>query len=364
MINWIGYYVEYDGYGRYSSRIVRELQKLVQVKPATIPHLDMPPWMQEQEGLDWKELTISFMPPYLLQAVPGRHWLYSMTEGSRIPDEWVDKINDSGVERVLVPCAHNADAFRTSGVLAPVDVCCGGTDPQEFSIVPRHRRENEPYTFLTIADRGYRKGWDEVREAFYLAFGGKTHGRQDVRLIIKLRPRDADYNSHFKMMANAIGADKRVLWQVSDSKDMRRVYLQADCVALPSRSEGWGMPHREAASMGIPVITQQYSGMDDGNTDEWALVVQDGRLEKIPEEADGALGEWRVVDKDALAEKMEWCYLNPGGASSFGQRASRWIRENQTYAHAARNLVELIDGKIQCQEDDGFRVGRTALQMA
>lgn len=341
-LNWISYYPDYDGYGRYSSRMVKELQKLVQVKPATIAHLDMPPWMQTQEGLNWEHLTISFMPPYLLQAVPGRHWLYSMTEGSRIPDEWVDKINDSGVERVLVPCQHNVDAFRSSGVDAPVGVCCGGTNPTEFSPVPRHRCKDEPYTFLAIADRGYRKGWNEVREAFYLAFGGKTYGRKDVRLIIKLRPGDANYNSHFNMMANAVGADKRVAWQVSDSKDMRRVYSQADCVALPSRSEGWGMPHREAASMGIPVITQKYSGMDDGCTDEWALVVQDGRIEKIPEEADGALGEWRVVDKDALASMMEWCYLNPETSHWIGLNASRWIRENQTYEHAARNLMGLV----------------------
>ena len=38
-----------------------------------------------------------------------------MTEGSRLPDKWTQAIADSGVERVLVPCEHNAAAFRDSG---------------------------------------------------------------------------------------------------------------------------------------------------------------------------------------------------------------------------------------------------------
>src|SRR5687768_466362 len=109
-------------------------------------HIHMPAWMQEQEGIDWDALTISCLPLYLVQRVPGKHWLFSMTEGSIIPQSWVDTINNSGVERVLVPCVHNQKAFVDSGVVPPVSVVPGGTDPKEFPELDPFRPYGKPYT--------------------------------------------------------------------------------------------------------------------------------------------------------------------------------------------------------------------------
>lgn len=338
-LNWFGYYPQYDGYGRFSSRFVRAVQSLgVQCKPATITHYDMPDWMLEQEGVSWDNLTISCMPPYMLQKIPGRHWLFSMTEGSRIPESWVNQVNNSWVERVLVPCEHNRIAFERSGVLAPVSIIPGGTDPEEFSL--ERREVHRPYTFLALADRGFRKGWQEVFDAFYIAFGGKTSGEKAVRLIIKSRPNG---NDTVELLKKTQDADKRILFETSDVLDMRVVYNRADCLALPSRSEGWGMPHREAASLGLPVITQRYSGMDDGCTERWSLVLEFGEVQPIPKGQSHTLGEWMVADIGELSEKMRWCYDNPLPATEFGRSASHWIAENQTWRHSAQKLIELVE---------------------
>lgn len=348
-INWIGYYPQYDGYGRFSSRIVKALQTMgTKVKPATMTHVDMPDWMLEQEGIDWDGLTISCLPPYFLQKVPGRHWLYSMTEGSRIPDDWVFRINNARLERVLVPCVHNKKAFEESGVLVPVSVVPGGTDPYEFRF-NRYRMINQPYTFLTFADRGSRKGWEEVWEAFYAAFGGKTSGNKNVRLIIKARPKE---NSLVELLSKAKEPDPRIVWYMQDLKDMRELYAKVDCLVLPSRSEGWGMPHREAASAGLPVITQRYSGLDDGYTEQWSLPVEHGEVKPIPKEAATMLGNWRIADVAELMDKMLWCYENPVQAREFGASASSWIEMNQTWEHTAKGIL------------DELSVGCAAVQMA
>ena len=39
-----------------------------------------------------------------------------------------------------------------------------------------------------------------------------------------------------------------------------RLYRAADAFVLPSRGEGWGRPHVEAMSMGLPVIATNWSG--------------------------------------------------------------------------------------------------------
>lgn len=338
-LNWFSYYPQYDGYGRFSSRMVQALQRAgAEVFAYHLGDLERPPWLLEQMQIDWDCLTITCCPPFMLKRVPGRHWLFSMTEGSQLPDGWAETINHSGVERVLVPCRHNAEAFRNSGLQLPVSIIPGGTDPQEFPLIID--RPKRPYTFLTFADRNERKGWQEVWDAFYLAFGGKTTGTMDVRLLIKYRP---DENNVTSVMANAEGLDPRIIFWGDDVSNIADVYAQADCLALPSRSEGWGMPHREAGMSGLPVITQAYSGMDDGHTREWAIVVEQGEMRPIPKErAVSSLGEWRVADKQELAAKMRRCYEQPPLAAAFGQQAARWLCQHQTWGHSANSLIDLI----------------------
>lgn len=354
-INWIAYYHQTDGYGRFNSRMVQALQEEgISVKAATMDSLHMPSWLQEQEHIDWDGLTISCMPPYFVKSVPGQHWLFSMTEGSELPKDWVETVNESNVERVIVPCPHNAKVFRNSGIRQPVSVVPGGTDPDEFPVVHHARPEGKPYTFLTIADRGARKGWEEVWEAFYIAFGGKTTGLQDVNLVIKSRPKEGVTLPSF--MSSAEDKDKRIIYRIEDVKDMAEVYSMADVLALPSRCEGWGMPHREAAMMGVPVITQQYSGLDDGHTWAWAIVVEGGKLMRVPKEHKPSVGEWMVVDVDALADVMYRCYKNQEATKEVGLAGAKWLRENQTWQHAAVQLINLIQEKT-----DAHRLGRRAL---
>ncbi len=191
-----------------------------------------------------------------------------MTEGSRIPDDWVRAIEESEVEHILVPCEHNVEAFRASGVTVPISVVPGGTDPAEFPLIdwgpegaPERSRPvgSRPYTFLTLADRGQRKGWMEVFDAFYRAFGGKTTGVQDVRLIIKVRACSGSLAED--ICRRGVDLDKRIIWLAEDVSDMATLYQQADCLVLPSRSEGWGMPHREGSYAGLPVIVQKYADL-------------------------------------------------------------------------------------------------------
>lgn len=344
-LNWLAYnYRGFDGFGRYSTYVIQALERAgVEVHPHFEESIEAPRWMQERWGMAltgqaWDGLTISCLPPYFLRKAPGRHWLLTMTEGSELPRGWGDIINKSGVERVIVPCQHNAETFRSGGVEAPIHVIPGGTDPDDFPLLQRERDPSHPYIFLTLADRGNRKGWTEAYQSFYSAFGGKTTGNQDVRLIIKCRP---DGNDLVDLIRTATDADARIVYQVEDAPNVADVYAQADCVVLPSRSEGWGMPHREAAMMGLPVITQAYSGMDDGHTHEWALVIEGGRMEPIPKQ-DHIAGEWRRVDVDELADMMRLLYDCPEMGERHGTLAAAWLRMNQSWDHASSRLIVLM----------------------
>lgn len=340
-IDWVGKsFTEYEGYGRWGIHFIRALRRCgADVTPRLEEMARCPGWMKHELGIVPGRFTISCLPACHLQEAPsgGRHWLMSMTEGSELPTDpivWAKVINARNVERMIVPCEHNAEVFRRGGVTKPIHVIPGGTDPLEFPVLTG-KRPDRPYTFLTLGDRGSRKGWGEVWQAWWNVFKDTP----DVRLIIKCRP---DVNEVIDLIAGAENLDPRIVIQQDDAASMFDVFAQADCVVLPSRSEGWGMPHREAAMMGLPVIVQRYSGTDDGFTDAWALTVENGRMEEIPEDFPHIKGAWRIADVKELGKKMRWCYDNPKDAQFAGAQAHEYLSAWQTWDHAAVKLLNLI----------------------
>ena len=341
-INWLAYsYDRFDGYGRYSRHLVRALNHIgVDVTPLSFNQVRLPGWIQRLSKIDYSRLTIACMPPYMLYPITGRQWNLTMTEGTLLPENWAATINFRA-QRVIVPCEHNATAFADSGVEVPIHVLHGGTDSSEFRTLNLHYGDGESYTFLALADRGARKGWVEVWSAFYNAFGTPDE-TIDVRLVIKTRNDPMNPNNLVSRISGAC-TDPRVIFWREDVDSMADVYSMVDCFAIPSRSEGWGMPQREAAMMGLPVIVAKHSGLDDGHTEAWALVVGPTHTEKIPPKFPHCRGNWELVDVEALAEKMRWCYENRDLAAEHGQRAGKWLRENQSWQQSAQALKELIE---------------------
>lgn len=348
-LNVLAYqYRDHDGYGRYANRLICALQRQgVSVTPLLAEMTQAPAWMHQQLGIDWSVPAISILPPFYLRDTPpgsGPHWLYTMTEGSKLPGEssnapgWAAAINASNVARVIVPCRHNAAVFAEGGVLAPITVIPGGTDPAEFPLVTEWPAR--PFTFLALADRGARKGWSEVWAAFYRVFADRERW-PDVRLIIKARD---DANHTLNMIAGAQNLDPRVTI-IREDRDPIELYRSCDCFVIPSRSEGWGMPHREAAMMGIPVITQPYAGLGDGDAPHWAILADGGALEPIPAEFTHIAGRWLRADVASIAGAMEYVYDWRDDARQHAARGAAWLRANQTWDHAAGRLLAAMKGQ-------------------
>lgn len=335
-LNWLSYKLVYlDGYGRYSLHTVRALAQTgkVNVRPDLVDRLDLPGWVQRMMGLDFTNLTVSIMPGHELRALPGRQWAYSMYESTRLPDGWSDSINTK-TERLIVPCEWCEDVFRDNGVTVPIHVVYGGTDPEENPVIPAFPNSNRPYTFITLGDRGSRKGWDTTWAAFCQAFTPKD----DVRLIVKCRGFD------LRFIDNTNSPDpmtKKIhIWR-EDVDRMHDVFAHADCAVYPARSDGWGMWCREAACCGLPVIATNYSGVAVG-IEHWAYPVGYREVDaQLP--SPKAPGKWATANVEEVAHWMRYCYENRETAKQKGLQAAQWIRDNQTWQHSAAQMIDLLE---------------------
>ena len=321
---------ERDGYGRFAHRLAKAL-KTHDTHPTV-----MCMYVHQAPKLGfWEGVTLTVSPPFDFLSLPTKHhWAYTMTEGTQLPEGWKEYIHNAKIQHIVTPSDYCTKTFR-DGTKLPTYTIKGGVDPDEFNTGLRRLPavSDRPYTFLALGDRGSRKGWIEVWQAFFALLDEGCN----IRLILKSR-------SMGNSLIDTISKGKvhpSISFFNEDVEDMQWVYRQADCAVIPSRSEGWGMPHREVAAMGIPLITTAYSGLDD-ETDEWGLVAHFGKLVPIPSNFPNTRGDWRIPNVGSIVGLMRWACQNRREAYDFGTKASKWMHKNRTWDQTADNLIQLM----------------------
>lgn len=332
-INWISTPLDpNDGYGYMNLQFIETLLKQnVLVKPSHYAMLES--WMEMplyfkylNPVIDFDAPTISLMSANVFQKLPN-HFGFTMYETSQIPDGWADRINES-CDHLIVPCYHNERVFRKNGVEIPIHIIPGGVKPASFPMVNLPKRDK--YTFVCIADRNLRKGVDIVMTAFAEAFSSKD----PVKLIVKSR------SGLMSKMQTAKMQDMDIQFIDQSFPSMFQLYAMGDVFVMPSRGEGWGMPPREAACMGIPVIVSRNTGLEMGIEGYATRIIEKYTITEAHRMKGG--GEWLSPDVNETAEHMRWCFDNQEEAKFRGIQAGQWIQQNQTWDHAVLHLRNLL----------------------
>jgi glycosyltransferase involved in cell wall biosynthesis len=183
-------------------------------------------------------------------------------ETDRIPEEWVAQLNR--MDLILVPCEANLQAARKSGVLTPVEKV-----PYAFD-TGRYEKKPEPFTMpggqgsfniLAICQYSKKKGIDPLLKAYLSEF------RPEDNTVLTLKtyfgPNDGEEER--SRMAGMINTVKQALRlkaypriqlinEVMSFENIDRLYASSHLYCLPSRGEGWGVPHFDALGFGLPAI--------------------------------------------------------------------------------------------------------------
>ena len=290
----------------------------------------------------------------------GHHIGRTTFETDGLPPDWVHRCD--GMDEIWVPSRFNLETFRSAGVTKPILVVPEGVDTNKFRPglrpleIPGPKRGT---TFLSVFEWTHRKGPDVLLRAWARAFGPDD----DVRLVLRTYPPneiegdparwvDAKIEETLREAGSSRSRCAPILViarQVPDA-DMPRLYAAADVYLAPSRGEGWGRPHMEAMSCGVPVVATRWSGnldfQDDNNS--WLLDIEG--LEEIDakEEFPFYRGQkWSRPSVEHLA-KLLGTALDPDLRRSKGGRARKDMVERWDWSRIAplaeTRLREILAG--------------------
>ena len=149
-------------------------------------------------------------------------------------------------------------------------------------------------TFEDLSLKGYDVIADAVGslgEKFKMTFVGSPEGQH--RKI-----------EEWLLQTTRITRDQVTIRGYCDQEELKTMFLEADLVALPSRTEGFGLVALEAISAGVPVLVTSESGLakaleevegghlavvKSGNQEEWVQKIKQLSMQNPEERCDGAV---------------------------------------------------------------------------
>ncbi len=327
----IGTFNPYEGYGHATIATIKAMRRLTgpQFEIVPIEHDDI--MWPEDRVIEVDGLAVMWsVPEYWGFIEADELWGIFVWETTRLPTYRVEMIN-SLVTRLFTFSEWAKGMFEDSGVTVPVHVMPHGVDQKEYHYLERDH-ENEPYTFLILGELAERKGWIPAYMAFLEEFGDNPN----ARLILKTRGRC--------LLAECTDFNVDIIAEEYTVPEMREMYRRADCFLFPSSGEGYGLPPREAAATGLPVITTDWSGLQEGGISNYAYPLRVKRLVKANYgyQSIEECGDWAQPDVDHLRELMRWCFENRVAAAEKGRRSAEWIREHCRWDVGAQVLLDEV----------------------
>jgi glycosyltransferase involved in cell wall biosynthesis len=279
-------------------------------------------------------------PPRLDPPPQGRWVLMQPWEYGSLPRAWLPALRR--VDEVWANSRSTRDCYLEAGVPPErVQVVPLGIDPAIFrpDVEPLRLPPGPGFRFLFVGGTIHRKGFDLLLMAYARAF----RPGDGVGLVVK----DVGARSYYRgETAGAQVAEHRArgypieyLDDALDERELARLYAACDCLVLPYRGEGFGLPVVEAMACGLPAIVTGGGPALDYATGATAFLVPARRAE-FPEcragetETVGRPWLWEP-DPDSLVDLLRWAVADPATTRAKGAAASARIRAHFTWSQSA-----------------------------
>ncbi len=262
---------------------------------------------------------------------------FGLGDWDRVPAEWARAAN--ALDRLIVPDAFQAEAFRAAGVTTPIAIVSLGVDRDYFHPrVPAPRDPHGRFVFLTIAEDLARDATDLLIDTFRRTFDAD----EPVELLVQLCPQD-DATMVEKLVAlveRTRGGPVQLLhgWGFPDHE--RAQFLAAvDAYVSVRRGAGWDPLAAEALAMGKVLVAGDFGSQAElvrarGYGVARARLVDDARHPGC---------RWAEPDVESLGARLREAFdRRADGVAGARAGAIRFAASNDIEASADR-LVEALE---------------------
>lgn len=250
----------------------------------------------------------------------------TMCESDSIGEEWVKATNR--MDYVVVPNEWNKKVFERSGVTRPITVIPHGHEIDRLAYYDRPEREI--FTFGIVGYLNDRKGVFETIRAFASEFAPD----EPVRLYLKTSNKEFAYYQNF--------SDPRI---ITDARhlpfdELVKLYHSFDCFVFPSKAEGVGNPPREAALTGCPVITTNYSGLEDLCQTGYVYALEPKEVKRRDMQAQP--GNWAEIDLAELMGAMRHVYEHKYEANYNARLLAQHLRDEYSWDVVGKKMADFL----------------------
>jgi glycosyltransferase involved in cell wall biosynthesis/Tfp pilus assembly protein PilF len=307
-------------------------------------------------------------PPNWSRPETGALVVIQPWEYGSLPKAWV--ANEKNADEFWVPSPIVRAMYLNSGI-APekVRVVPNGVDTERFrpGVRPLKLPAKKKFKFLFVGGTIFRKGPDILLEAFAQAFTAAD----DVCLVVKDFGGDSFYRGQtadaaIRAIQNNPDAPEIIhLTSEISAAEMPSLYAACDCLVLPYRGEGFGMPVLEAMACGLPVIVTNGGATDSFVSAEagWKIpsrgILLKDHVGEIPLVKNGWMLEPSKTHLVAIlkiaASRPDECKKRGANGRAVAEKKFDWKDIAASVAHRLRELVEMtalrkIGMPFQCGE--------------
>jgi glycosyltransferase involved in cell wall biosynthesis len=282
-------------------------------------------------------------PPNWEKPAKGK-WIHIQPwEFGHLPEAWIEPLRDQ-VDEIWVPSNYVRRVYERSSIpTEKIQVIPWGIDTDVFTpaATPRILPTNKSFRFLYVGGTIHRKGFDRVLEAYLQEFSPN----EDVCLVVK----DLGTNTFYRygnLRGETISARDNQSWPEIVYFDgswtpgqLASLYTACNCLVMPYRGEGFGLPILEAMACGIPPIVPRGGASDDFVSEESGYLLESREVE--------TQHEWPLVGPalelevslSELRSLMRTAFENKTHATEKGNRAARNVSQQFTWDKTRELMV-------------------------
>lgn len=297
--------------------------------PSQITPWELPGWGEKVLGWTMWESTplhgtdLSWWDPEHPELAGGRVWSRRSRSMGDVPKAWLD--------RLLVTCPMNIDAFAAVDPHLPIDVLTPGLRLKDWPELDRPRDPGAPVVFGCEGVLSGRKDPGTLFEAWDLFRAAHPDVSARLELHVSGNPREA-----LARAAARPAGDVTVHVESWSHQQMLEWYQGIDCWVSTSRGEGVNKPAVQALATGIPVIAAAWGGHET-----WMHQDHSWAVDYTPVDTDDGKATQVLVDAGSVAEAMGKAATDPEVRRRKGRAGAAFVASSFGWDRQVAELLRL-----------------------